>query len=123
MKNNKKSPLTKARQAAFIEDMGGNYPTVADVHTPAFNAVVAEFIGIDTPEMKQNRIACESTAQGYRENSPELYGRTSTPMFPNGMPVFHGAGVSVDPELTEIEQGIVGASGHNQELSVVGSEV
>ncbi len=123
MKNNKKSPLTKARQAAFIEDMGGNYPTLADVHTAEFNAVVTEFIGIDTDAQKQSRIAMESTAQGYRENSPELYGRKVNYEHSMGGYVMHGAGASADPELTEIERGIVGASGHNQELSVVGSNV
>lgn len=68
MKNNKKSPQTIARQNAFIAEFGGTW-TESTKATPAFNALCAELIGIDTDAMKQDRIAMESTAQGYRENS------------------------------------------------------
>lgn len=116
MKNNKKSPLTLARQATFIEEFGADFKTVT-APTDEFKALCLELVGVDTEEMKQNRIACESTAQGYRENSPELYGRSSTPMFPNGMPVLHGGGNSCDLELSEMEKTVVSSMGHNQELS------
>ena len=95
MKNNKRSPLTIARQAAFIAEMGGEYPTQM---SSEFNELKKEFIGIDTDDMKQSRIAMESTAQGYRENCPELYGRSTTPMFPNGLPVLHTRGADCDVE-------------------------
>lgn len=78
-----------------------------------------ELIGIDTPDIVQNRIACESTTQGNRENSPELYGRTlreTRQKYMGDVHNFKPTKSNCDPELNEIESIIVAKSGHNVEV-------
>lgn len=134
MKNNKKSPLTLARQAKWIEEYGANFKTVT-APTQEFNELVKELIGVDTNEMKQNRIAHESTAQGYRENykpgevsyKQKTHSRTGVVYSPSfvsdeiGSPIHIGQ--DCDLELNEIEQEIVKSSGHNVNLSVTGLKI
>lgn len=117
MKNNKRSPLTIARQKAFADDLG--IPVGVSLKNAlagelgALAALSSELIGQEklsggdglSFDRPQARIAMEATAQGYRENCPELYGRAHTPyaMFTNGLPVFHDRGTSADCELSETD--------------------
>lgn len=115
---NRQSYTHTARHALFVQDMGGEYPTSTSAE---FNALCAELVGQDTPEMVQARIAMESTAQGYRENSPETYGRTLRETRQKYLGDVHNykpsmAGNDCSPELSEVESALVSTMGHTVEV-------
>jgi len=121
MKNNKLTPQSMARRAAFYSEFGGPYPTKMP---DEFNQLVKELIGVDTEEQKGLRIAMESTAQGNRENSPELYGmslrQTRQKYAGEVLACNMQARQNCDVELNEIESSIVASMGHNQDLNGAG---
>lgn len=113
-KNNKRSPLTIARQARFEAEEGCRsfHPSTLENELRALDAICGELIGIDTPEQKQARVAMESTAQGYTEGKANLdgsysYDKASAPIYPNGLPVLHSPGIDCDVELDEIGASLV----------------
>jgi len=77
----------------------------------------AELIGIDTPEMVQNRIAMQGP-QGYIENSPELYGQslneTIRKYYKGGS--FVESKDDCDVELSENDKAIVDATLHTGDV-------
>jgi len=83
------------RHAAFVAEMGGEYPQKM---SPEFNSLCAELIGVDTPAMIQDRIAAQGTLQGYIENSPETYGRKCATLVPHSIV---GAGLDCSPDNGE----------------------
>lgn len=113
MKNNKKSPQTIARQAAFRAEMGGEFPREM---SPEFQALCAELIGQDTPEMVQNRIAAEGTVQGYCDGkvlSDGSYARESGPEVDFGTGYrMHSPGIDAQAEVDEIGQAIMSTATH-----------
>ena len=111
MKNNKRSPLTIARQARFEQEEGMKsfHPVTLESEARALDALCGELVGIDTPEQKQARVAMESTAQGNRENSPELYGtlkQTRQKYFGN-VRACHITSQACDVELDDNAQALV----------------
>lgn len=84
-----------ARHAAFVADMGGEYPRNT---SPEFQALCGELIGQDTPAMIQDRIAAQGTLQGYIENSPETYGRKCATLVPHSIV---GGGLDCSPDNGE----------------------
>jgi hypothetical protein len=122
--NGKRQSFThNARHAVFLADMGETTGTYQSIMQPSaeFNALCAELVGVDTPEMVQNRIACESTAQGNRENSPETYGRTLRQTRQKYLGDVHNykpsmAGNDCGPELSEVESALVSTMGHTVEV-------
>lgn len=132
MKNNKRSPLTIARQAAFCADLGilpgqtlknalaGELGALAvlsheligqeKMTVPRITMPNGEPLAFDKP---QARIAMEATAQGYRENTPELYGRkTSEVDFGCGYRVHPVNGPSADCELEETDRALLATASH-----------
>ena len=84
--------------------------------------LTAELVGVDTPAMQRDRVAMESTAQGYRENTPELYGQSLRQVrqkYAGDVRDYKPslAGPDCNPELSETESALVQTSGHNQDVT------
>lgn len=125
MKNNKRSPLTIARQKAFADDLG--IPVGVSLKNAlagelgALAALSSELIGQEklsggdglSFDRPQARIATEATAQGYRENCPELYGRKPSEVdFGCGYRVHPVNGPSADCELEETDRALLATASH-----------
>lgn len=125
MKNNKRSPFTIARQAAFCADLGilpgQTLKSALAGELEALAALSGELIGQEklsggdglSFDKPQARIAMEATAQGYRENCPELYGRKSVEMdFGAGYRIHPANGPSADCELEETDRALLATASH-----------
>lgn len=108
-KNNKKSPATIARQAAFRAEFGGDYKTIT-ARTPEFSALCAELIGDDTTAAANRR--ADEGLNGFRENSPELYGRRQIIDVGAGYSIAASVGAACDCELSETESALVKTTAH-----------
>ena len=114
MKNNKKSPQTLARQAAFRLEMGGQYPVAMSAE---FVALCAELVGIDTPEIIQNRIAHEGLP-GYREGVRNLDGTycrcdNADEAGAASAYVFHAPGAGADCDCDETTAALIATTTHS----------
>lgn len=107
MKNNKRSPLTLARQARFNQDMGiAPGMSLKDALLPdreALGALCGELIGKDTQAMVWDR----EHGAGYnthRENNSDTYGRTlrqTRQKYAGDIRACHSPGKACDAETDE----------------------
>ena len=117
--------MTIARQAAFASDlgipMGISLKNALASELGALAGLCGELIGQEklsggnglSFDKPQARVAMEATAQGYRENCPELYGRKVHEVdFGCGYKVHPSNGPSADCELEETDRALLATASH-----------
>ena len=128
MKHNKNSPMTQARRLAFKQSEPDLAILLALPMEKAFQSELAAIAGLSLELIGQEklsggeglsfdrplaRIAMEATAQGYRENNEDTYGRKAREVdFGTGYRIHPCNGVSADCDVEETDKALMATASH-----------